>query len=153
MSDEMVKRTHSSSSSQLELTSSPNAYLQGFYEEVATPLLTDVTMVYIGGANVTQTNFSQHYNGSEIVVAGEITDNDIETFHPQVVALSVRPRQQCSLAHQLDHSACILLKEFPSVGSIFCSSSGLLLPEFSEIKSTMESLMQTASSKNCGYFA
>uniref|UniRef100_I3KAS7 Inter-alpha-trypsin inhibitor heavy chain 3 n=1 Tax=Oreochromis niloticus TaxID=8128 RepID=I3KAS7_ORENI len=58
--------------------------LKGFYEEVATPLLTDVTMIYVGGTNLTQTNFSQYYNGSEIVVAGEITDNNIETFTPQV---------------------------------------------------------------------
>ncbi|KAM6927228.1 inter-alpha-trypsin inhibitor heavy chain H3-like [Xenentodon cancila] len=62
--------------------------LQGFYEEVATPLLTDVTMIYEGGANVTQTNFSQYYNGSEIVVAGQITDNNVETFVPQVLAIS-----------------------------------------------------------------
>uniref|UniRef100_A0A8C9ZV99 VWFA domain-containing protein n=2 Tax=Sander lucioperca TaxID=283035 RepID=A0A8C9ZV99_SANLU len=62
--------------------------LKGFYEEVATPLLTDVTMIYNGGTNLTQTNFSQYYNGSEIVVAGQITDNDIETFTPQVVAIS-----------------------------------------------------------------
>uniref|UniRef100_A0A3Q3LCC2 Uncharacterized protein n=1 Tax=Mastacembelus armatus TaxID=205130 RepID=A0A3Q3LCC2_9TELE len=64
--------------------------LKDFYEEVATPLLTDVTMVYIGGTNLTKTNFSQYYNGSEIVVAGQITDNNVETFIPQVVALSVR---------------------------------------------------------------
>ncbi|XP_078104716.1 inter-alpha-trypsin inhibitor heavy chain H3-like isoform X2 [Sander vitreus] len=62
--------------------------LKGFYEEVATPLLTDVKMIYNGGTNLTQTNFSQYYNGSEIVVAGQITDNDIETFTPQVVAIS-----------------------------------------------------------------
>lgn len=63
---------------------------QGFYEEVATPLLTDVTMVYNGGTNLTKTNFSQYYKGSEIVVAGQISDNDIETFTPQVLAISVR---------------------------------------------------------------
>ncbi|XP_008284537.1 inter-alpha-trypsin inhibitor heavy chain H3-like [Stegastes partitus] len=62
--------------------------LKGFYEEVATPLLTDVTLIYSGGTNLTQTNFSTYYNGSEIVVAGQITDNDIETFSPQVVAIS-----------------------------------------------------------------
>ncbi|XP_037535414.1 inter alpha-trypsin inhibitor, heavy chain 4 [Nematolebias whitei] len=62
--------------------------LKDFYEEVATPLLTDVTMIYMGGTNLTQTNFSQYYNGSEIVVAGEIMDNDTETFSPQVVAIS-----------------------------------------------------------------
>ncbi|KAK7916627.1 hypothetical protein WMY93_012388 [Mugilogobius chulae] len=68
--------------------SDANLQLQGFYEEVATPLLTDVTMIYIGGSNLTQTNFSQYYNGSEIVVAGVITDNNIESFIPEVVGLS-----------------------------------------------------------------
>ncbi|XP_017290963.1 inter-alpha-trypsin inhibitor heavy chain H3b [Kryptolebias marmoratus] len=68
--------------------SDADVQLKGFYEEVATPLLTDVTMIYLGGTNLTQTNFSQYYNGSEIVVAGEIMDNDIETFSPQVVAIS-----------------------------------------------------------------
>ncbi|XP_051804634.1 inter-alpha-trypsin inhibitor heavy chain H3-like [Acanthochromis polyacanthus] len=62
--------------------------LKGFYEEVATPLLTDLTLLYAGGTNLTQTNFSMYYNGSEIVVAGQITDNDVETFTPQVVAIS-----------------------------------------------------------------
>nr|XP_061813659.1 inter-alpha-trypsin inhibitor heavy chain H3-like [Nerophis lumbriciformis] len=62
--------------------------LKGFYDEVANPLLTDVTMIYGGGANLTQTNFSQYYSGSEIVVAGQITDNNIETFSPRVVAIS-----------------------------------------------------------------
>ncbi|KAJ7999734.1 hypothetical protein DPEC_G00197480 [Dallia pectoralis] len=61
--------------------------LQGFYEEVATPLLTDIQMVYQGGANLTQTNFSQYYNGSEIVVAGQITDNNID-FTVEVIAIS-----------------------------------------------------------------
>nr|XP_061807310.1 inter-alpha-trypsin inhibitor heavy chain H3-like [Nerophis lumbriciformis] len=62
--------------------------LKGFYDEVANPLLTDVTMIYDGGANLTQTNFSQYYSGSEIVVAGQITDNNIDTFSPRVVAIS-----------------------------------------------------------------
>ncbi|KAL0978028.1 hypothetical protein UPYG_G00164980 [Umbra pygmaea] len=62
--------------------------LQGFYEEVATPLLKDVQMVYLGGANLTQTHFSQYYNGSEIVVAGQITDNNIAEFTAEVIAIS-----------------------------------------------------------------
>lgn len=47
-------------------------------------------MIYTGGINLTQTNFSQYYNGSEIVVAGQILDNDVDAFIPQVVAISVR---------------------------------------------------------------
>ncbi|XP_060925183.1 inter-alpha-trypsin inhibitor heavy chain H3-like [Limanda limanda] len=62
--------------------------LRDFYVEVATSLLTDVTMTYLGGTNLTQTNFSQYYDGSEIVVAGQIPDNNVETFIPQVVAIS-----------------------------------------------------------------
>ncbi|XP_056885921.1 inter-alpha-trypsin inhibitor heavy chain H3 isoform X2 [Takifugu flavidus] len=67
--------------------------LKDFYNEVATPLLTDVTMVYIGGSNLTKTNFSQYYQGSEIVVAGEISDNGVETFTPQVLAISQNNRR------------------------------------------------------------
>ncbi|MCI4389936.1 hypothetical protein PGIGA_G00116810 [Pangasianodon gigas] len=62
--------------------------LQGFYEEVATPLLTDVQLNYIGAANLTQSSFRQYYNGSEIVVAGQITDNSLETFQTEVIAIS-----------------------------------------------------------------
>uniref|UniRef100_A0A3B3RMM6 Inter-alpha-trypsin inhibitor heavy chain 3b, tandem duplicate 1 n=1 Tax=Paramormyrops kingsleyae TaxID=1676925 RepID=A0A3B3RMM6_9TELE len=54
--------------------------LQGFYEEVATPLLLDVQLSYTGVSNLTQSNFSQYYNGTEIVVAGQISDNDLETL-------------------------------------------------------------------------
>ncbi|XP_063071691.1 inter-alpha-trypsin inhibitor heavy chain H3-like isoform X2 [Engraulis encrasicolus] len=62
--------------------------LKGFYEEVATPLLTDVEMNYTGASNLTQTTFSHYYNGSEIVVAGHINDNNIEDFSTDVIAIS-----------------------------------------------------------------
>ncbi|XP_036414974.1 inter-alpha-trypsin inhibitor heavy chain H3-like [Colossoma macropomum] len=64
--------------------------LQGFFEEVAVPLLTDVQLNYIGAVNLTQTSFSHYYNGSEIVVAGQITDNSLETFQTEVIAISKR---------------------------------------------------------------
>uniref|UniRef100_A0A8C1KFR4 Inter-alpha-trypsin inhibitor heavy chain 3b n=1 Tax=Cyprinus carpio TaxID=7962 RepID=A0A8C1KFR4_CYPCA len=63
--------------------------LQGFYEEVAVPLLTDVHLNYQGVTNLTQSTFNQYYNGSEIVVAGQITDNSLETFTTEVIALSL----------------------------------------------------------------
>ncbi|KAM9443592.1 LOW QUALITY PROTEIN: inter-alpha-trypsin inhibitor heavy chain H3-like [Clarias gariepinus] len=62
--------------------------LQGFYEEVATPLLTDVQINYNGTANLTQTSFRQYYN-AEIVVAGQITDNSLETLQTEVIAISI----------------------------------------------------------------
>ncbi|XP_048095588.1 inter-alpha-trypsin inhibitor heavy chain H3-like isoform X2 [Alosa alosa] len=60
--------------------------LKGFYEEVAVPLLTSVQMNYSGAANLTQTSFSYYYNGSEIVVAGQITD--INDFSTEVIGKS-----------------------------------------------------------------
>ncbi|XP_041922859.1 inter-alpha-trypsin inhibitor heavy chain H3-like isoform X2 [Alosa sapidissima] len=60
--------------------------LKGFYEEVAVPLLTSVQMNYSGAANLTQTSFSYYYNGSEIVVAGQITD--INNFSTEVIGKS-----------------------------------------------------------------
>ncbi|XP_048877653.1 inter-alpha-trypsin inhibitor heavy chain H3-like [Brienomyrus brachyistius] len=62
--------------------------LQGFYEEVATPLLLDVQLSYTGVSNLTQSNFSQYYNGTEIVVAGQISDNDLETLTGTITARS-----------------------------------------------------------------
>ncbi|XP_066526470.1 inter-alpha-trypsin inhibitor heavy chain H3-like isoform X3 [Hoplias malabaricus] len=62
--------------------------LQGFYEEVATPLLTDIQLNYTGARNLTQTTFSHYYNGSEIVVAGQITDNSLESLQTTVIAIS-----------------------------------------------------------------
>uniref|UniRef100_A0A8C1D5X8 Inter-alpha-trypsin inhibitor heavy chain 3b, tandem duplicate 2 n=1 Tax=Cyprinus carpio carpio TaxID=630221 RepID=A0A8C1D5X8_CYPCA len=62
--------------------------LQGFYEEVAVPLLTDIQLKYPGGTNLTKTSFSLYFNGSEIVVSGQITDNSVESFTTEVIALS-----------------------------------------------------------------
>ncbi|KAL4601560.1 Inter-alpha-trypsin inhibitor heavy chain H3-like [Arapaima gigas] len=68
--------------------SDADVQLQGFYEEVATPLLLDIQMSYTGVSNVTQTSFGHYYNGSEIIVAGRISDNDLETLTAAVKAHS-----------------------------------------------------------------
>uniref|UniRef100_A0A3B1K5Q4 Inter-alpha-trypsin inhibitor heavy chain 3 n=1 Tax=Astyanax mexicanus TaxID=7994 RepID=A0A3B1K5Q4_ASTMX len=65
--------------------------LQGFYKEVATLLLFDLELLYEGASNLTETAYSMYYNGSEIIVAGEITNNSLESFKVEVVAFSVRP--------------------------------------------------------------
>ncbi|XP_051769465.1 inter-alpha-trypsin inhibitor heavy chain H3-like [Ctenopharyngodon idella] len=62
--------------------------LQGFYEEVAVPLLTDIHLKYTGGTNLTKTSFTLYFNGSEIVVSGQITDNSVESFTTEVIAVS-----------------------------------------------------------------
>nr|XP_055039525.1 inter-alpha-trypsin inhibitor heavy chain H3-like isoform X1 [Misgurnus anguillicaudatus] len=62
--------------------------LQGFYDEVAVPLLTDIQLNYIGVSNLTQNNFALYFNGSEIVVSGKITENNVESISTEVIAIS-----------------------------------------------------------------
>ncbi|XP_049633670.1 inter-alpha-trypsin inhibitor heavy chain H3 [Suncus etruscus] len=60
--------------------------LQGFYEEVANPLLTGVEMEYPENAiqDLTQNTYQHFYDGSEIVVAGKLVDKDMNYFKADV---------------------------------------------------------------------
>lgn len=66
---------------------------QGFYEEVANPLLLDVELLYLANAisELTETTFRQFYGGSEIVVAGKISDNNLDVFMVEIRAQTVSP--------------------------------------------------------------
>lgn len=54
--------------------------LQGFYREVASPLLSGVNFTYVGDAveeaSLTETTFHTFYKGSEMVVAGKLTGSE-----------------------------------------------------------------------------
>uniref|UniRef100_A0A2K6DLK0 Inter-alpha-trypsin inhibitor heavy chain H3 n=1 Tax=Macaca nemestrina TaxID=9545 RepID=A0A2K6DLK0_MACNE len=60
--------------------------LQGFYEEVANPLLTGVEMEYPENAilGLTQNTYQHFYDGSEIVVAGRLVGEDMNSFKADV---------------------------------------------------------------------
>ncbi|XP_059184472.1 inter-alpha-trypsin inhibitor heavy chain H3-like [Centropristis striata] len=60
--------------------------LQGFYEEVANPLLSEVDLRYPDNTvdSLTTNHYSQLFNGSEIVVAGRLMDNDLDNFLVEV---------------------------------------------------------------------
>ncbi|XP_017393709.1 inter-alpha-trypsin inhibitor heavy chain H3 isoform X2 [Cebus imitator] len=60
--------------------------LQGFYEEVANPLLTGVEVDYPENAilDLTQNTYQHFYDGSEIVVAGRLVDEDMNSFKADV---------------------------------------------------------------------
>ncbi|XP_015671353.1 inter-alpha-trypsin inhibitor heavy chain H3-like [Protobothrops mucrosquamatus] len=62
--------------------------LQDFYDEVANPLLTEVELGYKENAiaDLTQNSFKHYYDGSEIVVAGRITDNDVNSITAEIKA-------------------------------------------------------------------
>ncbi|XP_067908027.1 inter-alpha-trypsin inhibitor heavy chain H3-like isoform X1 [Heterodontus francisci] len=62
--------------------------LQGFYDEVANPLLLDIELQYPENviSELTQASFRQYYDGSEIVVAGKISDNNLDSLIAEVFA-------------------------------------------------------------------
>ncbi|KAF4023984.1 hypothetical protein G4228_015704 [Cervus hanglu yarkandensis] len=66
--------------------SDANLQLQGFYEEVANPLLTGVEVEYPQNAilDLTQNSYQHFYDGSEIVVAGRLADEDMNSFKADV---------------------------------------------------------------------
>ncbi|XP_015240932.1 PREDICTED: inter-alpha-trypsin inhibitor heavy chain H3 [Cyprinodon variegatus] len=61
--------------------------LQGFYDEVSSPLLLEIDLQYPDNAvdYLTTSHFPQLFNGSEIVVAGRLTDNDLDNFLVEVI--------------------------------------------------------------------
>lgn len=65
--------------------------LQGFYEEVASPLLSDVNFHYPDNAvnSLTKSHFKQLFKGSEIMVAGQLNDLETNNFLVEVTAQGV----------------------------------------------------------------
>ncbi|KAM4651599.1 inter-alpha-trypsin inhibitor heavy chain H3-like [Discoglossus pictus] len=68
--------------------------LQGFYNEVAQPLLTGVQVRYPENtvSNLTRNTFDLYYGGSEIVVAGKISNNDLTDLPSEVKAQGTQDR-------------------------------------------------------------
>ncbi|KAL6459841.1 hypothetical protein MHYP_G00316000 [Metynnis hypsauchen] len=65
-----------------------SAMLKGFYDEIGTPLLSDIRVDYSEDAveYVTKHFFPNYFNGSEIVVAGKLTNHNSDSLHIQVTA-------------------------------------------------------------------
>lgn len=65
---------------------------QGFYDEVSSPLLLGVDLRYPDNVvdSLTTNHFNQLFNGSEIVVAGRMMDNDLSNFLVEVHGQGVR---------------------------------------------------------------
>ncbi|XP_051544819.1 inter-alpha-trypsin inhibitor heavy chain H5-like [Myxocyprinus asiaticus] len=62
--------------------------LKGFYDEIGTPLLSDIRVEYSEDAveYITKNLFSNYFNGSELVVAGKLTNRSSDSLHVQVTA-------------------------------------------------------------------
>lgn len=59
-----------------------------FYDEIGTPLLSDIRVNYTEDSvqYVTQHLFTNYFNGSEIVIAGKLTNQSADSLHVQVTA-------------------------------------------------------------------
>uniref|UniRef100_A0A673TZC1 Inter-alpha-trypsin inhibitor heavy chain 5 n=1 Tax=Suricata suricatta TaxID=37032 RepID=A0A673TZC1_SURSU len=68
------------------------AQLIGFYDEIRTPLLSDIRVDYPPAAveRVTRTLFPNYFNGSEIVVAGKLAHRSVDRLHVEVTASNSR---------------------------------------------------------------
>uniref|UniRef100_G1NXD8 Inter-alpha-trypsin inhibitor heavy chain 5 n=1 Tax=Myotis lucifugus TaxID=59463 RepID=G1NXD8_MYOLU len=62
--------------------------LIGFYDEIRTPLLSDIHIDYPPSIveQVTRTLFPNYFNGSEIIIAGKLVDKKIDRLHVEVRA-------------------------------------------------------------------
>ncbi|MBN3311838.1 ITIH3 inhibitor, partial [Atractosteus spatula] len=84
--------------------------LQGFYTEVANPLLWGIEMQYPENSvdSLTDSSFKQLYQGSEIVVAGHISDNSLDFFPVEVKAQGLEKelhlQSQSSVQERLEAS-------------------------------------------------
>ncbi|KAM5148817.1 inter-alpha-trypsin inhibitor heavy chain H3-like [Mantella aurantiaca] len=65
--------------------------LQGFYNEVAYPMLLNVHLQYLDNSvdYLTQNSFKHYFQGSELIVAGYISNNSLEALTAQVSAQGV----------------------------------------------------------------
>ncbi|XP_018421963.1 PREDICTED: inter-alpha-trypsin inhibitor heavy chain H5 [Nanorana parkeri] len=62
--------------------------LKGFYDEIGTPLLSDIQIDYPPDSveSVTQNMFYNYFNGSEIVVAGKLMNTSSDALHVEITA-------------------------------------------------------------------
>nr|XP_011760984.1 inter-alpha-trypsin inhibitor heavy chain H5 [Macaca nemestrina] len=62
--------------------------LIGFYDEIRTPLLSDIRIDYPPSSVVqaTKTLFPNYFNGSEIIIAGKLVDRKLDHLHVEVTA-------------------------------------------------------------------
>lgn len=62
--------------------------LSRFYDEIGTPLLSDISINYTESSvdYITQNLFTNYFNGSEIVIAGKLKNQSAEFLHVQVTA-------------------------------------------------------------------
>ncbi|XP_032896044.1 inter-alpha-trypsin inhibitor heavy chain H2 [Amblyraja radiata] len=89
-----------------------SSQLMDFYEEVATPLLRKIKVLY-GGENVTdvtKSTFDKYFSGSEIIIAGRLTNKDPSILQSLVSASSANSEVGFQVESPTDELDKILAK-------------------------------------------
>ncbi|CAJ0943580.1 unnamed protein product [Ranitomeya imitator] len=107
----------------------PKPYNRGFYTEIANPTLINIEMQYPENAiaDLTENNFRHYFEGSEIVVAGRVTDNDINSFTVDVKAEGAE--HWLVTGASIAHSALSLIHAFNIVDNLLRRRSNDFLKE------------------------
>lgn len=76
--------------------------IKGFYNEISTTTLKNVTFKYLGDSvdsdNLTKSNFNSFFDGSELVVAGRIDDNTIDILRLAVTGEGIQGEMELALS-------------------------------------------------------
>uniref|UniRef100_V9K8L7 Inter-alpha-trypsin inhibitor heavy chain H2 n=1 Tax=Callorhinchus milii TaxID=7868 RepID=V9K8L7_CALMI len=90
-----------------------SSQLMNFYEEVATPLLKKINILYEEAfvTDVTQNVFDKYFRGSELVVAGKLTDDHPSLLHGIVTACSANSDLRFEIDSPTDKLDDILAKQ------------------------------------------
>ncbi|KAJ8301348.1 hypothetical protein KUTeg_020335, partial [Tegillarca granosa] len=76
--------------------------IRGFYDEISTTTMKNVTFKYLDDSvdseNLTKSNFNSFFDGSEIVVAGKIDDNTIDTLRLAVTGDGIQGQVELALS-------------------------------------------------------
>lgn len=85
--------------------SDANLQLEGFFEEISSPILRDIRVIYPDGAidAVSDTEFPLLFNGSELVIAGRFVCNGSQSVRVQITGTGVSG--QITFESQVDTGA------------------------------------------------
>uniref|UniRef100_A0A667ZLL4 Inter-alpha-trypsin inhibitor heavy chain 5 n=1 Tax=Myripristis murdjan TaxID=586833 RepID=A0A667ZLL4_9TELE len=145
-----------------------SAMLKGcvFYDEIGTPLLSDIRINYTEDSvqYVTQHLFTNYFNGSEIIIAGKLTNQSAESLHVQVTAsnndksiiletdVPLRQRQMETEKHALGVTLGLIAEDFVErVWGFLSIKEGLRSRLRSQTSRERESHIQQATNLSLAY--
>lgn len=90
--------------------------IKGFYDEISSSALQNVTFKYLGNnedilENATQMNFNTFFNGKELVIAGKLSEDDVKVVDLVVTGNGVDGHVELTLESDIETNIPELTKE------------------------------------------